>query len=829
MKRMLTSVCAGFVLLFGGFCSLSWTLTPQTAAGDSAATQAAAATASSAGTVVPRLVQFKGVVTDSSGKAATGTVAITFSLYALQDGGAPLWSETQTLALDSEGHYVVFLGAASPDGLPLDLFATGSARWLGVAPALPGVGEQTRVLLVGVPYALKAADADTLGGKPASAFMTNDSLAAGTTGPTSAPGNASANAGAAAGATATAKSETKKPASNVTGSGTTNYVPLWTSSSNLGNSALFQTGSGSTAMVGIGTTSPTNALQVNGPTPIYSTGSGAGLAFQDRTGGTSPYAEWYSTGDVARFWWSDKGDIVGITTAGNVGIGTTSPTNTLQVNGATPIYSTGSGAGLAFQDRSGGTSPYGEWYSTGDVARFWWSDKGDVLGITTTGSVGIGTEAPAATLEVNGTAKFDQSVTFASGQAFPGTASLGANSFVGNQSITGNLVVSSSGTISVQTTGGGFTIEPNSNSPNVIGGYVGNTVTSGAFGATIAGGGIGIGLNSVTATEGTIGGGASNTAGNQATVGGGSTNVASGQESTVGGGAFNTASGLQSTVSAGQSNTASATGATVGGGIANSASATGATVPGGQSNQAQGFDSFAAGTSAQAAANGTFVWGDDSAGTISSTAADQFIVRASGGLWLGTNNSVVIPLGAFIATSTGALLTTGGTWTNASDRNLKENFTAVNQGSVLKRIAALPMFTWNYKAQPSSVRHLGPMAQDFHAAFGLGEDDKHISTVDAEGVALAAIQELYKLNVQKDARIRQLAGEIRNSNREKDAKLAQQAAQIRLLTAKMEKLEAVQQQVNALAARLSRMENATAPVVQAKTGRPAGSAGGGGR
>jgi hypothetical protein len=119
------------------------------------------------------------------------------------------------------------------------------------------------------------------------------------------------------------------------------------------------------------------------------------------------------------------------------------------------------------------------------------------------------------------------------------------------------------------------------------------------------------------------------------------------------------------------------------------------------------------------------------------------------------------------------------------------------------------------------------MAQDFRAAFGLGEDDKHISTVDAEGVALAGVQALYKLNLQKDVRIRQLAAQIRSSNREKDAKLAQQAAQIRLLTAKLEKLEAVEQQVNALAARLSRVESTTAAVTQATAVRPVSIRGGG--
>ncbi len=414
------------VLVFGSLCA-------------EARQSAPAPTPPGSGTVVPRLVQFSGSVTDASGKAAAGAVMITFSLYALQDGGAPLWSETQRLALDSRGHYTALLGAASPDGLPLDLFASGAARWLGVAPALPGVGEQTRVLLVGVPYALKAADADTLGGKPASAYVTTDS--AGSAGLQD--GTLRGDAGTKDGATSATSTDrkTKAPASTITGSGTTNYVPLWTGSTTLGNSALFQTSSGN---VGIGTTSPTSILQVNGSSPMTSTGTGAGFSFQDRAGGASPYGEWYSTADVARFWRSDKGDIIGVTSTGNVGIGTTSPTFTLEVSGSTPIYSTGSGAGLAFQDRSGGTSPYAEWYSTGDVARLWWLNKGDILGVTSTGNVGIGTTAPAATLEVNGTAKFDQSVTFASGQTFPNTASLGSNTFTGNQTVTGTVTDSAS-------------------------------------------------------------------------------------------------------------------------------------------------------------------------------------------------------------------------------------------------------------------------------------------------------------------------------------------------------------------------------------------------
>jgi trimeric autotransporter adhesin len=259
-------------------------------------------------------------------------------------------------------------------------------------------------------------------------------------------------------------------------------------------------------------------------------------------------------------------------------------------------------------------------------------------------------------------------------------------------------------------------------------------------------------------------------------------------------------------VAGGFQNTASGVYSNVSGGYANVASGIYSSIPGGVNNTAQGTGSLAAGQDAQAIYDGSFVWGDDTVPQqVASTAPNQFVVRASGGLWFGSTSTVSFPTGSFIATDTGAYLSTGGTWTNASDRNLKQNFSAVNQRSVLRRVAALPLFTWNYKAQPSSVRHLGPMAQDFHAAFGLGEDEKHISTVDAEGVAFAAIQELYKELKFLEAR----SEKAETSGRQKDAIIAQQAGQIRQLTADVEKLESLEGRMAALQARLERLAAGT--------------------
>ncbi len=118
---------------------------------------------------VPRLVNFSGKAADVQGKTITGIAGVTFAIYKDQTEGAALWMETQNIQADAKGNYTVQLGATKSDGLPLDLFSSGEARWLGVT--INGGTEQPRALLLSVPYAMKALDADTLGGRPASAFM----------------------------------------------------------------------------------------------------------------------------------------------------------------------------------------------------------------------------------------------------------------------------------------------------------------------------------------------------------------------------------------------------------------------------------------------------------------------------------------------------------------------------------------------------------------------------------------------------------------------------------------------------------------------------------
>jgi hypothetical protein len=106
-------------------------------------------------------------------------------------------------------------------------------------------------------------------------------------------------------------------------------------------------------------------------------------------------------------------------------------------------------------------------------------------------------------------------------------------------------------------------------------------------------------------------------------------------------------------------------------------------------------------------------------------------------------NGVPAPVHPVEAAS-GAHLTAGGVWANSSDRALKENLQPVDGETVLDGVRKLPLYQWNYKKEGAGVKHVGPMAQDFKKAFDLGESERSIGTVDADGVALSAIQALIK-------------------------------------------------------------------------------------
>src|ERR1700722_6433616 len=247
------------MVVLGLFCVGALAVFAQSA--DTAPTRVGAQTAT-AQESVPRLVQFTGTLKAAAARPLAGVASVTFAIYADQDGGTPLWNETQNVLADGSGHFNVLLGSATAAGVPTELFGTGQSRWLGVTIARQP--EMSRILLASVPYALKAADAETLGGLPASAYVTTQSLAARAT----TPGGTtilttpqiSAHPNAAASTAFSDATSAALPQATPTGAGTTNFIPLWTSSSALGNSLLYQTG----GKIGVGTTTPTETLDVNG-------------------------------------------------------------------------------------------------------------------------------------------------------------------------------------------------------------------------------------------------------------------------------------------------------------------------------------------------------------------------------------------------------------------------------------------------------------------------------------------------------------------------------------------------------------------------------------
>jgi YVTN family beta-propeller protein len=204
---------------------------------------------------VPMLVNYGGALKDAKGAPLTGLSGVTFLLYKDREGGAPLWMETQNVTPDAMGRYKVTLGATSSEGLPAFLFADGAARWLGVQVA--GEVEEARVALVAVPYAMKAKDADTIGGLPPSAFM----LA----------GPATPSTAAASGVKQEAARDISPDSSCAAitsdGTATANQVAKFTAACAIEPSAIFESG----GKVGIGTTTPATTLDVKGAATVRST------------------------------------------------------------------------------------------------------------------------------------------------------------------------------------------------------------------------------------------------------------------------------------------------------------------------------------------------------------------------------------------------------------------------------------------------------------------------------------------------------------------------------------------------------------------------------
>ena len=418
--------------------------------------------------IVPPLVKFGGLLSDINGNPLAGVVGVTFSLYKDSQGGAPLWMETQNVQPDKTGHYSVMLGSTTSQGLPADLFVSGEAHWLGVQ--IEGQAEQPRVMLLSVPYAIKAGDAETVGGLPASAFV----LAA-------PPSTLSSNSGSAtaAGAASSSAPGASPLTGTLTGAGTTDFLPLWTSSSNIGNSVLFQSGTGSTAKVGINTTTPGATLDVRGGTNIEGLLDLPATGTATASGGKISQAQnfvasSYNSGTAAAVsqtfqWRAEPAGNNTATPSGTLsllfGSGTSSPAETgLKLSnkglfsfatgqtfpgtGTLTGITTASGSGLV-GGGTGGTLNLGlKTCSANQVLQYLsgaWTCSNAGTGTVT--SVASGTGLTGGPITGSGTLSL-ASHACASGSALsalPFTcspfATPGANTFAGNQTVNGNLTV----------------------------------------------------------------------------------------------------------------------------------------------------------------------------------------------------------------------------------------------------------------------------------------------------------------------------------------------------------------------------------------------------
>jgi hypothetical protein len=187
---------------------------------------------------VPHLVKFSGALRNASSAPRSGVMAIKFVIYGDSTGRIPLWQEVQNTQVDQQGHYEVMLGATGSEGIPMELFASGEPRWLGVQALLQGEEEQPRVLLVSVPYALKAGDANTLGGLPASAFAKTGTNSAALNLPSAEPAAASTASVAASAPNAGNLAGALTASAVTTATGTVNTVPKFSSSTSLVNSQI---------------------------------------------------------------------------------------------------------------------------------------------------------------------------------------------------------------------------------------------------------------------------------------------------------------------------------------------------------------------------------------------------------------------------------------------------------------------------------------------------------------------------------------------------------------------------------------------------------------
>ncbi len=651
---------------------------------------------------VPELINYQGYLTDAGGNPLNGNVTLTFRIWDADVAGSELWSESHAAVPVARGVFNVVLGAS----VAISSSLLDGNRYLGVTA---GTDSEMvpRVRVTSAPYAIRAGYAENVAAGAVTTSALSDTAV---TEAKIAGGSVSSEKLASASVTAEkvasgAVSSDKLVSGAVT---ETKIASLAVSSDKLANASV--TG----AKVASGTLTATH-LQ-----------DGAALAeiLDDDGPGSGLNADFLDNLDSSAFALSAHNHDVTYVKLGQTDSISTGMVQNASVTGAKVASGTltathlQDGAALAeiLDDDGPGSSLNADFLDNLDSSAFALSthnhdatyvNEGQANSVTTA-MVQNGAVTKGKLSAAGGT----------SGQVLgtDGTSLVWQNSSAG-WGLTGNAGTDPDTNFIGTTDNEGLTfkvnnvkvfqIRPTVDSPNIIMGYHENSVI-GAKGASIGGGGW-------------IG----------------KPNVVGGNFGTVSGGEWNTVTGTHSTV---------------GGGYLNGAIGSFAIAPGGRENLAQGDFSFAAGRKARAQNLGCFVWGDSTDAFIDCINDNRWMARASGGVYFYTNSTL----------TSGAYVSAGGSgWNTISDRNLKENFASVDGKTILARLSEVPISTWNYKSQDSSIRHMGPVSQDFVAAFGLGESEKHINTIDLDGVALAAIQGLFQIVKEKEAEIERIAKENR--------------------------------------------------------------------
>lgn len=337
-------------------------------------------------TSIPHLIRYRGRLDLTQSSTSSLVIAITFGVFAEQQGGTALWSETQQVQVGPDGQFEVLLGSVSGDGLPADLFAGNESKWLSVLPE--GQEELKRILMVSVPYALKAGDAETLAGRPASAYMLQEAPP---------PSHTEVTQG-----TAATTSNTGAQSSGTVGTGSPNYLAKFIDAATIATSNVIETVTG----VGIDVAAPTQKLDVYGRIKLRARGSAtSGVWLTDELGEQQLFVGQIALSALSPFGiWHGNAWRLALTSAGDLGVGVgITPAARFDLGGRAMIRASDQGSAGIWLTGSNGTRSLflGQLgISSNDAFGIWHNNAWRFI-VDNTGNVGVG-GVPQFPLDVHG-------------------------------------------------------------------------------------------------------------------------------------------------------------------------------------------------------------------------------------------------------------------------------------------------------------------------------------------------------------------------------------------------------------------------------------------